>query len=359
MFQEEYKTLMACIVPKESLINETVKQINEQVKPKSPHGRPFYRKPVTIVAVALICLFITMPVFAQNVPIIYNLLYLVSPATAQYFKPIQASCEFNGIKMDVVATYIHENTAEIYITMQDLTGDRVDETIDLNDSYSILRPFGGNANCERIDYDPETKTASFLIRIAEWGKHDIRGDKLTFSVRNFISEKHEYEGIPIPIDFETITEAPRTKEVSLSGYSGSNLGIRDGKQINHSSKVITPSKVIYTPVKGIDITGIGYVDGKLHIQTAVTDSLQNDNHSYFFLEDKDSNKIKYDYSAGFIEYGEPGNTDTRVDYDEYVFAIPQSDIINYSLYGTFYTAENYTEGPWQVTFPLVESGQTE
>ena len=36
------------------------------------------------------------------------------------------------------------------------------------------------------------------------------------------------------------------------------------------------------PVEGIDFTGIGYVNGMLHIQTSVVDNLTKDNHGYFF-----------------------------------------------------------------------------
>ena len=36
--------------------------------------------------------------------------------------------------MEVISINIHENEAQIYITMQDLIGDRIDETTDLNDS---------------------------------------------------------------------------------------------------------------------------------------------------------------------------------------------------------------------------------
>ena len=40
-------------------------------------------------------------------------------------------------------------------------------------------------------------------------------------------------------------------------------------------------------------------------------------------------------------------------HDEYVFGIPQSEIGQYSLYGTFVTGGLFTERDWRVTFPLV------
>ncbi len=360
MFQEKYKARYEKIVPDQRLVESTIKQINSQVKWKVHGVRPFYREIIPIAAAALFCLFMAMPVLAANMPAVYELIYRVSPATAQYFKPVQKSCEVNGVKMEVAAIYMHEDTAEIYITMQDLAGNRIDETIDLNDSYSIRRPFDSSATCERISYDQETKTASFLIRIIEFEKHTITGNKLTFSVRNFLSGKHTYEGVPIEIDLGTITDAAQNKEVTLSGYSGPGLhqeGRADGRQAGDQFKVISPSNIVFSPVAGIDITGIGYVDGLLHIQTAVTGLLQNDNHGYFFLEDRNGNKIKSAYSAGLIEYTGPGNSEGRVDYMEYVFDIPRHEIKNYRLYGSFFTSGLYTEGPWQVTFPLAESSE--
>lgn len=343
------------IVPDESIINKTIDLIEEQsINKKRKQKRLCYR-PIVFVTMLLICIFITFPVLAANVPPFYKILYGLSPSTAQFFMPVQKSCEKNGIKMEVVATYIHKETAEIYVTMQDLAGNRIDKTTDLFDSYSIHREIDSGATCERVDYNQKTKTATFLIKLTEWRKHKIEGDKLTFLVSNFISDKHEYEKIPIGINLGTVTEAEKVKETKLSGGSGTGVEkyFESGKEAK--ARVITPSDVVCSPVKGIDITGIGYVDGMLHIQTSVMNNFKNDNHGYLFLKDKSGNEIKYDCYVSFIEYRESGNDDTRVIYNEYVFNIPKSEIKNYTLYGTFYTSGLYTEGPWQVTFPLVQS----
>lgn len=92
-----------------------------------------------------------------------------------------------------------------------------------------------------------------------------------------------------------------------------------------------------------------YVDGMLHIQTSVANNFTKDNHGYFFLVDKNGNKIQCDYNVGFVENSV---SDNRIDYNEFVFNIPQSEIAQYSLYGTFVTSGLFTQGNWQVTFPL-------
>lgn len=64
-----------------------------------------------------------------------------------------SSDEDNGIKIEVVSVYLHDNIAEVYITMQDLTEQhRVDATMDLFDSYSINRPFDSTAHCKFVGW---------------------------------------------------------------------------------------------------------------------------------------------------------------------------------------------------------------
>ena len=133
-----------------------------------------------------------MPALAARVEPIYELMYMISPTIAQFFMPVQKSDEDNGVKMEVVSAHIHDNVAEIYIIMQDLTKSRIDETTDLFDSYSINRPFDSSSHCESVGYDKNTKTATFLITIDEWGNKDIagytlHGDFVTSGMESHIS----------------------------------------------------------------------------------------------------------------------------------------------------------------------------
>ncbi|NMB97860.1 MAG: hypothetical protein GYA02_14845 [Clostridiaceae bacterium] len=80
--------------------------------------------------------------------------------------------------------------------------------------------------------------------------------------------------------------------------------------------------------------------------------MTKDNHGYFFLTDKSGNKIQCAYTVYFAENIDKQN---RIDYVEYVFDIPQSEIGQYSLYGTFVTSGLFTKGNWRVTFPLEEA----
>lgn len=347
MFKEQYKQLCKLISPTESLLEDTICQVKELESEQKKHS--IWRPVVALVSVCL-CVSVAMPVLAATVEPIFQLMYMVSPTIAQLFVPVQMAHEDNGIKMEVVSAYIHDSIAEIYITLQDLTENRIDETTDLYDSYSIHRPFGSSAHCERVGYDPNTKTATFLIVIEEWGNKNIEGDKITFTVREFLSHKTNYDDIEIPIALSSVEVAKDTHgATNIVGASNIEFEQFNDFEENPPTALVPSSPISGFPVDGIDLTGIGYIDGKLHIQTSVKDNLDKDNHGFFYLKDSNGHKVNCSYTFSYVnQYERPG----RISYDNYVFDIPQSAIANYSLYGDFVTSGMITKGNWKVTFPL-------
>lgn len=339
MFREKYKHMIDQVHPSDELLCDVLKSTHSSDKKKNIITSSFRKPVITIIAIC-ICMSLAIPALAD----------IVSPSIAQFFMPVQKSDVDNGIKMEVVSAYVHDNVAEIYITMQDLTGDRIDDTTDLYDSYSINRPFDSSASCQRVGYDEKTKTATFLISITEWGSQKIAGDKITFSVKEFLSRKKNYSAVEIPLDLSLTTTAKDTQKIYSAGGGG-----KDYKKYMDEGEatVLTPSKAIDGfPVDGIDLTAIGYIDGMLHIQMALNDRLKNDNHGSFYLKDINGNTVDYNYNIYFAnQYEQPG----RIDYCECVFDIPQEEIGNYFLYGDFVTSGMITEGNWRVTFPLEQA----
>ena len=215
-----------------------------------------------------------------------EVLYAVSPATAQYFTPVQRGCVSNGIRMEVVACYIHDDTAELYVALQDLEGDRVDETTDLFDSYTIRRPYDTKATCSLVHYDASAGTAVFRIQITQWGGHPIEGSKITFQVREFLSHKTIYEDVEIPLSLSNLGQVQTQTADNITGGSGA-------ASLDDAVSVLCPGAAMEGfPVKGIDLTAVGYVNGQLHVQTAVRDALQNDNHGFVQLQGREGERLE-------------------------------------------------------------------
>lgn len=347
MFKETYRQLNNQIEPDEIQIEKAVARIRQ----KEPRRNVRRRRPVLAAAAVCLCFILAVPVLAATVEPVYELMYLVSPSIAQFFTPVQKADTHNGIKMEVVSADIQGNVARVYVTLQDLTSDRVDETTDLYDSYDIRLPFDASAHCQRLGFDPASRTVTFLITIEGSEGKIIPTDKVTFSVDMFLSDKHAYENLSISIDLEQVSAEPRTQMQPVFGGGGEDFEEAVDWHGSSQARAMLPGDPDPAfPVEGIALTGIGFVEGKLHIQTQVKDPLSNDNHGYFYLVDAAGNQIQSNYAFCFQEH----QGDLRIDYDEFVFDVGQRDVSAYTLYGDFYTSGRKTEGGWKVTFPLRE-----
>lgn len=322
---------------------------DEKIRDAKTHTASIYRfsfkKTAAIIATIVLCLTVSVPVLsaATEIDPIYQMIYLVSPTIAQKLKPVRMTCVDNGIEMEVVSAYIYENEAHIVVSMQDLEGDRVDETVDLYDSYRINSPFDSTGICSILDYNEETGKTTFLITISQWGDKEISGDKITFYVREFLSNKTKFDG-EIPIDLNSVKAVTETQKRECVYHPP----FENAETETWQEPCLIPDSNYENFIDGIDLTGYGYIDGKFHIQIAVRNRVENDNHGLFYLVDENGEKHYCDYDVDW----RVTENDIRIDYFEYIFDIPMEKLSNYKLYGYFVTSEGTTKGNWQVTFPL-------
>lgn len=291
-------------------------------------------------AAAAACLLLALPAMAA-VDSLYEQLYRVAPDIAQYFRPVRMADEDKGILMEVESQLVEGDTARVLLSLRDTKENRVDATCDLYDSYSIRTPRGLVGHCETMGFEEKTGKASFLVTLQDMDGKNIAGDKITFSLGCFLSGKKAYEDIAVPVDLSALAVEKPDRIVMPTGG-----GVPAPGQEIKALQEEAPYDAF--PVKGIALTGIGLMDGKLHVQMRVENRLQNDNHGYFYLKDAEDNMIRSSDTIYFIDTASGG----RVDYIEDVFAVPPDTLKHCTLHGSFYTADQYTEGDWQVTFPL-------
>lgn len=345
-FKEAYGRWNETIMPDQELTKQLLNKAQKKKPPKKHFSWYGTAAAAFLFCAVLLC---SIPVLAVHVDPVYQFLYLLSPETAQYLMPVQMASEDQGIRMEVVSAYIHEDTARIYITMEDLEGNRIDETTDLFDSYSIHRPFASIGTCERAGYDTESGKVSFLITLeecsGEWKEHPIEGDKITFSVQEFISRKSAFEDLMIPLDLAELPVDPATRETDLSGCGGDfeAYGIEDTAAVllpNTSMDILSDGSII--------LTAIGYRDGMLHIQTSFGDTREHDNHGYLWLENDEGTRN----STYSIHFRDETDEEHPMDYTEEVFDISMEELSDCTLHGYYVISGQKTEGSWRVTFPL-------
>ncbi len=284
-----------------------------------------------------------------------QLLYRIWPQAAQALKSVNLSCESQGIRMEVVSATLNGSEALVTLTMQDLEGSRVDETMDLFDSAILQLPYDGSGTCIQTGYDPETKTASFAVYMEfDMDKCPAESDKVSFRVNRFLSGKKEQTADLTPLIPGKITEAESMPVPAIRGMAGSPAS--DGKDAAAEKArnllVLNTNHSLEIPVvDGVTLTGIGIVDGALHVQIRYTDIHHTDNHGFLTLSDKNGNayeeSMKMQELGSVSWYGE--NDDS---WEEYIFDDYPEDLSQIVLRGSFTTADPAVEGDWHVTFPL-------
>lgn len=281
-----------------------------------------------IAVAACLCLLCSVPVLAAagNAPA-YEALYSISPSIAQKLKPVNASCEDKGIVMNVIAAETDGEKATVLISMRDNEGNRLDETTDLFDSYSIHTPYDQSGGCSFVDYDDDTGTATFMLTIEQMHHVLIPGDKLTFSVSQLLSNK-EHDILRLTqIDTENVRSVSVDDDMFMQPDEANAVSL----------------------ISGVSLTGYGVADGKLHIQLRFDDILNTDNHGFAYLKTKDGEIINCQSNNTFWD-------DSHVNrYEEYVFPVSAEELGDYEIWGEFWICNSGPiKGNWQVTFPMTD-----
>lgn len=342
-FTQVYRNINSAIAPSPALVEKTL------AKTKC-HSFPLRRIAAIAMAAALCA---ATPALAAQTELGYQALYLISPATAQFFQPVQRSCTDNGVTMEVAAVHVEGSTAQAYIT---LSGDAVDGTTDLYDSYDFHLPFDQTGHCEQVGYDAATHTVTFICTTETMDGSPIPlGGKMTFSVGCFLSDQETAEDAAVDLNLADYATGAATASVWHPGEpedpdayfcsGGSGTGGLDLDSI----PMLLPGDPLAAPIANISITAAGYADGLFHVQAELNNHLKTDAHCRLWLEDSNGNRLGPLNSV----YHTRGEGADRKDYLDTVFDLSPADLAGCTLHGDFYASGQYTEGSWRITFPLV------
>jgi len=299
------------------------------------------KKTWLIPSVATVFLASSITVGAAMNDDVKNLLWQISPEIAALLEPIESTVEHDGIKMEIVSAMQDEDMAVVYVTMQDVEGNRIDETLDIYD-YHMSK--GRSFTVERIGFDPTTKTA--FVRFMSFNGSNT--DKFKLKIRSFLSDKSVLEDVTFPLDLQDV-EKQQTEILPDDTIRGSGGASPEGDVYVLPAGKLNIQTQLYDRMR---ITNIGLHNDKLYVQTEwpVNNAIE---HGEFYLVNPTGQKIlpTVNYSYGRDEQGKPIYA---YNYEENIFNVKDINVAEYALQATIHTVGQYVEGNWEASFKLEE-----
>jgi len=340
MFQDEYKKAYNQIEISQIKAGDLQKRLDGNRKVKEKYYR--IMKPIA-VSVASLCLFfiVALPVLAEQIPAIYQVIQKFAPDMVEYILPEEFTCTNSDITLQVEAVNVEGSAAEIILSFKDAEGSKknqIDGRVDLYDSYRMIN-YGENmqiGGCSFLEYDALEDKAYFKVDLTS----DIafQKDKVKIVVSQLLTryKNEEYE-----IHLEEMIENPKEKNVRCSGISGVTGRTACVMDLTGQNAYIADE---------LYVTGVSYDEGVLRVQQCRGNFQNADRHIRLYLKDQEGNERIPDASVSWQE--EWGGE--KVLFEETWFMISEQELKMCELYGVFYISDNSVEGVWEVVVNLEE-----
>lgn len=262
------------------------------------------RRPLFVLLAACMCLVLSVTVMAATGVIDEVVSALTKGPLTEDLAPllgqVEAYCTDNGIKMNMVGALASGDSLIVVFTLEDIEQSRIPQGI--NPPRLSVNDNSFHLGHTQVAYDPETKTATIAyIFILEYSS------EVTLSF-NELEYCKTFTPINTSIDLAAVGETDKMKYVGNLSYGngycmgGPNAELVEELLQKGELPLLIPSDEGGT-ISGINyarISGIGYIDGQLHIQLYYFDDIDETGVSAWlsliFSENNKLTSTEYEYS---------------------------------------------------------------
>lgn len=271
----------------------------------------------------------------------------------------------DGIRVELVAIGIFDNVVDIYLTFEDMVGNRLDDNFDafffLNLATENFRGAVSSHGDEIIDRTDGVIT----LHSRQIFSQPVAEQELTFTLRHInynVRQAFDYE---LNLDLAAATSVSTTQLVL--DHDPFSIGVWGTDAEKVRAVLSTTGITVLEPnlhnidlgIEGIEtlISAIGIIDGRLHIQLYEPSSCHNRNSSSIHILNPQGELVELALSVPFSidEYGNFYIGETYTHYRENIFIVDLDRLSEYSLFGHFHNSE-LIKLDWAVTFETENNG---
>lgn len=289
------------------------------------------------------------------------MLRFIGEERVEILQPINEHSEDQGIEMNVLGAVRDGDSAEVYITLKDTAGKRLDEKLRLYD-YRIEGGMNLN-NSEVMNYD--ARTGEVTLRLLAQGAEI--GDRMSMRIESFLRGEQEKEGYDSKLDLSGLLADSITDNYKTLKRDRDNIGLAATAETSEALSAQKELRVLNPDAMSVSLpdldwtklTNIGFIDGKLHVQFSPDTGMGRYNHAEFYLTDASGNRQDIDFYR--LSWGEveAGGKVYGGKYQEYVFDISTPEQLKgLKLMGSLLTYDELVKGSWGATFDLKPESRT-
>ena len=337
-FRNQYRSMNERIAPDNVLVAATLARMARGEKPR--HRPRRLRRVITAAVAAAVIIGCMTPALAANVPGVYQALYTISPAVAQFLVPVNLSCEREGVRLEVTDAYLQGHTACISFTMQDIQSSRLTNAHTALSGWYLDSMGLGSSRCRLVSYDAPTRTAAFFAEFSNLDQTFDPESMQTFSVSELFCGGAQAEDTPLAVPLSDVPVDPPVQIHEISSGTLDETG-----QCPTQYAFLMPQQPLWQSADGVfSLSAAGYREGQLHLQLCTDESRVASASGLLELCDADGQTVAAAAAYSWTE-GERHYTETI--YDIPCNALPGCSLtLDSSIY------ETVISGNWQVTFRL-------
>ena len=272
----------------QSMADMTWKETNrarvlDGISQEQPPVRVFRRALVPALALLLV-LFIATAIAGATNEAFNTMLYENFPGLATLLMPVNRTCEDQGIRMELLSAVAKGNEMLLTFSLEDLEGDRIDRYTDagLNidfDNGDAGMNYSGTMSPAYDDED--THKVRFINEMEFDSLPAPRDGQIKATMETIWPRRYsDVDLLPLLGEYGSLAEAMPAPEnaIAYAGYKDHQFMIclseyiEDPWVIPDTLRVLSPGRMPEIPLTdGISLSGIGMVDGRLHVQMHYTD----------------------------------------------------------------------------------------
>ena len=320
------------------------------------------RKPAAIIAFALILTLGLATALAATNESLNTVLFRYWPEAATALMPVNLSCEDQGIRLEVVSAVRRENEMLVTYSLEDLEGDRV-----IHIPYVHMQlTYGG------VNYSAE--------QLRTVGIYDEEGNKMVYAAHDTYDTATPPPDGKISAEITFLMQRDYTTADLRPYYEKGGCRFVPASSVRNSlvsgpyfrtglpdsQMIIDSSYSMEIPLyESVCLSGVGYIDGQLHVQVHfpdhrlveyAPDNFMEEYGAWIYVQDSQGNLLyKNDLSAqgiSIVRWSTESDEFDAPEWEEFFFPVDQEQLENARI--TVYVEKNLSpvEGNWKVDIPL-------